>query len=110
MSRLDALVAGLSEWIGQEITVEILYLPLGEPVEILNGGLGEPVAVFGGVLGEPVEDRPRPEEQEVRRVTWPVGESSIYVDSFALDGANAGPSGVEALLHETYMMRVTLDL
>ena len=93
MSRLDALVAGLGEWIGEEITVEILYLPLEEPVEILGGGLGEPVAVFGGVLGEPVEDRPRPEEQEVRRMTWPVGESSIYVDSFGLDGANAGPSG-----------------
>jgi hypothetical protein len=43
-------------------------------------------------------------------MTWPVGESSIYVDSFALDGANAGPSAVEALLHETYLMRVTLDL
>jgi hypothetical protein len=110
MSRLDALVAGLSEWIGQEITVEILYLPFGYSSAPDGGTPTEPIAAFGGVLGEPVEDRPRQEEQEVRRMTWPVGDSTIYVDSYALDGANAAPASVDALIHEAFVMRVTLDL
>jgi hypothetical protein len=110
MSRLDALVAGLSEWIGREITVEILYLPMGYSTAADGGSPEEPIAAFGGVLGEPVADRPRPNDQEMRRMTWAVGDSTIYVDSYALDGANAGPSSVDALLHEAFVMRVMLDL
>lgn len=91
MSRLDALAAGLSEWTGREVAVEVLYRPSKEPILAL-----------GGVLGEPVEDRT---SEEQRRLTWLVGDARLSVDTYALDGANADPNGVEATIHELIVVR-----
>jgi hypothetical protein len=91
MSRLDALAADLSEWTGQEVAVEVVYED------------GEPIVAFAGTLGEPVENRT---SEELRRLTWLVGDARLSVDTYALDGATADPNGVEATIHEQFVVRV----